>query len=150
MLAHMPLSSSAGDSFLRGLGAGFPQADVVIVHSPGSSEEARIPARVQPQSNAGLFDVTTPIYEGDIVEMDDPRGGLRRLHVTQIDIHDFRGSVSFQGMSYIKTSWSEKPSRNVQPTQSSFVYNGPVVNVNASGGSGVPDSGVALVAWSSS
>lgn len=119
----------SGDSFLRGLGSHFPQRDVVIVHALGTLDEKRTPSRVQAQADAGYFDIDTPIYEGDVVEMDDPRGGTRRLHVSKVDLNDTRGDSGFRGMSHIKAHWSEGPPRPLAGTTTT-TYNAPVVQVH--------------------
>lgn len=114
-------------SFLRGRGSSFPQQNVVIIHSAGTAEEQRTPSRAVVQAQSGFFDFDTSIYEGDVVELDDPRGGKRCLYVTRVDINDVRGSGHFRGMSHIQAHWSSQ-----QPAQDrgTATYNGPVVNVH--------------------
>lgn len=106
----------------------FPQADVVIVHAPGTPEETRIPTRVQLQADSGCFEVDTPVYAGDIVELPDPRGGTRRMHVTKIDINDTSATPSMVHMAHIQAHWTEKPPNDPKP---STIYRGPVVQVTA-------------------
>lgn len=118
------------DSFLRGHGRGFPQQDVVIVHAPGTLEETRTDSRVQAQADAGYFDIDTPVYEGDVVEMADPRGGTRRMFVTKIDINDVRGRGGFQGMSHIKAHWNEGAPRPATAVGATTTYNAPVIHVH--------------------
>lgn len=119
----------SADSFLRGIGRNFPQQDVVIVHASGTVGEKRTTSRVLAQADAGFFDLDTPIYEGDVVEMDDPRGGTRRLHVTKVDLNDVRGSGAFHGMSYIEAHWTDgAPRPSAAPTTTT--YNAPVVHVH--------------------
>lgn len=121
--------SMSADSFLRGHGRNFPQQDVVIVHAPGTLDEKRTSSRVQPQADAGFFDIDTPIYDGDIVEMDDPRGGTRRLYVTKVDLNDTRGGSAFRGISHIKAHWTEGAPRPLAGTTTT-TYNAPVVHVH--------------------
>lgn len=113
------------DSFLEGHGSNFPQKDLVIVHAEGGPEEHRTSSRAIVQSASGMFNVNTPIYEGDIVEVPDPRGGIQRLHVTEVKIVDVQGEMGFHGMSHIEAHWSEKLRRS-----STTTYNAPVVNVH--------------------
>ena len=129
MLIHMSISSrNSGGSFLEGIGSHFPQQDVVIVHHPDAPDESRTPSRVQHQADSGLFNIDAPVYVGDIIEMPDPRGGVRRMHVTKVDITDVRNQPAFSRMSHINAHWTEIAPR---PTQPATVYNGPVVNVTA-------------------
>lgn len=127
----MPLPSQFGSSFVAGFGSSFPQKTVVIIHAEGTPSEKRIEVRALTQSNSAFFDLDTPIYEGDFVEMTDPRGGVLRYYVKQIEINDTEGSSSFAGMGHIKATWGDKPVH--QPQLASLapsVYNGPVINVH--------------------
>lgn len=117
------------DSFLRGHGRAFPQQDVVIVHAPGTLDEKRTPSRVQAQAASGFFDIDTPVYEGDVVELDDPRGGTRRMFVTKIDINDVRGRGGFRGMSHIQAHWTEGAPRPAAAATNT-TYNAPVVHIH--------------------
>lgn len=123
-----PLQSHGpNESFLRGHGSSFPQQDVTIIRNPGTEGEERLPARAIIQSKSGIFDVDTPIYEGDIVELDDPRGGVRHLKVDELRISDTRGGTAFSGMSHITAKWSDAK-RPVQPrVAGGTIYNGPVI-----------------------
>lgn len=62
---------------------------VTVIHDPGARTEQRhtIKGMVQPQK--GFFEASAPIYEGDIVEVNDPRGGVQRLGAVKVEI--FRG-----------------------------------------------------------
>lgn len=65
--------------FLEGHGSAFPQKDAVIVHDAGEPGERRTTSRGIIQAKSGQFNVDTPIYEGDLVEVADPRGGAMTL-----------------------------------------------------------------------
>jgi len=60
---------------------------VVIIHNEGTQDEERIDAQASIRANKGTFEVETPIYEGDIVEMDDPRGGRDRRVAVDVKVH---------------------------------------------------------------
>ncbi|TWH52621.1 hypothetical protein L612_002000000320 [Rhodococcus rhodochrous J38] len=115
------------DSFTTGFGSNFPQHDVEIIHAAGTPEERRYPVRAMIQSEAGYFDLDTPIYEGDIVELEDPRGGRRQLHVERVDIRDHRNSPDFAWSSNITAYWGIPRAKSPTTT-----YHGPVVNINGS------------------
>lgn len=116
-----------GDSFTRGFGSSFPQHDVEIIRAAGTSEEYRSTTRAMIQPEAGYFDLDTQIYDGDIVELDDPRGGRRQLYVDHVDIHDHRSSTTFAWSSNITAYWGA-PSTGQSPLTTT--YNGPVVNIS--------------------
>jgi len=125
----MPLPSRS-QSFLRGFGSSFPQHDVVIVHDGGGPAERRTNSRAIIQTVSGIFDLDTPVYEGDLVELDDPRGGKREYHVKAVDITDTNGAAAFDGMSHITAVWGTRPTpHSPAAIASSHVYNAPVINI---------------------
>lgn len=63
--------------------------EVVIVHAEGTAEEKRTPVEAIIQSGSGFFEVATPIYEGDVVEISDPWGGIDRRLAAQVKVNDF-------------------------------------------------------------
>ncbi|QPE03465.1 hypothetical protein IT882_08735 [Microbacterium schleiferi] len=94
--------------FLESTGRSFPQHDVIIVHNEGSPEEVRAPSRGIIQSKSGQFNVDTPIYEGDWVELPDPRGGTRRLYVREVHVNDVgEHAPAFRDMGHISVKWGE-------------------------------------------
>lgn len=117
------------ESFLQGVGSHFPQQDVVIIHCAGTDQEQRNSVRAIVQSRSAQFDLDTPIYEGDVVELEDPRGGKRRLSVDQVDINDVRGGPAFHGMSHISVKWSDARRSPGPMRGGDTTYNGPVVVV---------------------
>lgn len=127
----MPLPSRSGSSFIAGMGSSFPQKDVVIIHAEGTPSEKHTEVRAVTQSRSAFFDLDTPIYEGDFVEMADPRGGVMRYYVKDIEINDTEGSSSFAGMGHIKATWGDKPVHHPQPASlAPSVSNVPVINVH--------------------
>ena len=58
---------------------------VVVIHNEGQPDERRteIEAHVQPKK--GFFEVDAPVYEGDVVQLPDPRGGVDRRHVNKVE-----------------------------------------------------------------
>lgn len=61
---------------------------VTLIKKAGESDEQRQTVECSVHQEHGLFPVTTPVSEGDVVELPDPRGGTRRLQVASIKIHD--------------------------------------------------------------
>lgn len=125
----MPLPSRP-KSFLRGHGSNFPQHDVVIVRDGGGPTERRTNTRGIIQADSGIFDLDTLVYEGDVVELDDPRGGKREHYVKAVKISDANGAAAFAGMSHITAVWGTRPApRSAAAVASSHVYNAPVINI---------------------
>lgn len=115
-----------GQGFLEGVGRDFPQHDVVIIHDRGGQGETRTPSRAIVQAKTGTFNVDAPIYEGDYVEVADPRGGTREHYVAGVDVTDTGGAAAFAGMGHISAHWGRPP----QEPPARTTYNAPVVIVN--------------------
>lgn len=67
------MNRAGGESFLAGHGSGFPQQDVVVVHLAGEPGETRQTVRSHVQASKAFFDVDAPVFEGDEIELSDPR-----------------------------------------------------------------------------
>jgi hypothetical protein len=67
---------------------GFNTHRVTIIRGHGTQTEERLEVRGHIQPDTGFFDVKTPIREGDVVEVADPRGGVRTMSVAQVKIYD--------------------------------------------------------------
>ncbi len=78
---------------------------VVVVRNEGSDAEARFEVEAHIQHETGFFPVETPIYEGDIVEFPDPRGGTTRKTVAAVKVYDV-GSPSLQ---HTEVEWGDAP-----------------------------------------
>ena len=115
--------------------------DVQVVRAPGTPQEARTETRAGVQTNKIYFEITSPVYSGDHIETDDPRGGTRTLEVKSVKLFDQRNNPAFAGMSYLLANVEDVNDRVVKPrglTAPSQVFNGPVINVSG---------GKANVAW---
>src|SRR5437016_3907729 len=67
--------------------------DVTIIKNFGASNEQRVTVRGFVQAEKGFFDVKGAVYEGDVVEVSDPRGGTRQLTVSRVKVHDYGSSA---------------------------------------------------------
>lgn len=87
--------------FLASVGRDFGTTQVVIIHAEGTEDELRheVEAHIQPQ--AGVFEVETPIYVGDVVEMDDPRGGRERRLAREVNV----AANAPSGMAHTQVKW---------------------------------------------
>lgn len=104
---------SKGDFFRQMHALGMQ--DVTIFHSEGTDVEERIIASAQVQSEKGIFEVDTPIYEGDIVEVGvDPRSGSpdRRL-VTHLKINNAPADSHVSSLNHIAVTWGKAPAPRV-------------------------------------
>lgn len=91
--------------------------DVCIVRHPGTLKEERIQAKGQIEPDNGFFDIKTPIYEGDMVEVPDPRGGVRQLFVGRADPIQAGGNPD---LDHIEVTWSAGRGHRMGPKVSRF------------------------------
>lgn len=86
---------------------------VVIVRHEGTESEERheVEAHIQPKS--GFFDMETPIYEGDLVLIPDPRGGTDRRVAASVEIHDYGPKM----MRHTQVTWGRAPAPRAAPVR---------------------------------
>ncbi len=94
----------------------FGTTTVTIVHHPGTAEEERFEAEAHVQAKTAYFAVDTPIYEGDVVEFPDPRGGMARKVAASVDVNNPTGSA-FRGMEHIRVTWGSAPPAHIAPVR---------------------------------
>lgn len=82
---------------------------VSILYSSDRGDETTLETEAHIQPGIGLFAVETPIYEGDIVEIPDPRGGTTRRIVAEVEIYDV-GSVEMQ---HTEVTWAPRSASTV-------------------------------------
>jgi uncharacterized protein (TIGR02391 family) len=85
-----------------------PTEKVLIIHNEGGQDESRIEVDAHIQPQAGFFDVETPIYQGDVVELDDPRGdgGRERRLAAEVNVYSRAMAGS---MAHIEVTWGNAP-----------------------------------------
>lgn len=66
--------------------------------------------------NPGMSQLIPQIYEGDIVEVEDPRGGVDRRIVNEVRIHDPK-SARFRNMRYTEIKFGKAPSPRIPPVR---------------------------------
>ncbi|MGO1735624.1 MAG: hypothetical protein ACTHZ9_04785 [Leucobacter sp.] len=88
--------------------------------APGRNVEV-FDGLVQPKSVD--FNVDTPIYVGDQLTWDDPRGGQQHVYATHVDVLD----AGSRNMRHISVKWAKTP-----PVPASPSGNGHVIVVNGS------------------
>jgi hypothetical protein len=82
---------------------------VEIIHCEGTPDESRLTVEALVQAEPGFFATDTPIYEGDVVEIPDPRGGTDRRLAAAVTVNDL-GSES---MRHIEVLWGKVPAVRV-------------------------------------
>jgi uncharacterized protein (TIGR02391 family) len=81
----------------------FGISKVVIIHDVGGPDERRVEVDAHIQPKMGFFEIEAPIYEGDVVELDDPRGGKERRTAARVDI----ASNAPDGMAHTEVTWGK-------------------------------------------
>lgn len=82
---------------------------VEIIRLEGTPDEKRLTVEAHVQPASGFFSVDTPIYEGDVVEIPDSRGGTDRRIAAAIKVHD----VGPDSMRHIEVVWGQAPALRV-------------------------------------
>lgn len=96
------------NSFIRSVGRQFGTQQVVVIHNPETAAEGRRELEAQVHARKVLFDVDAQVYEGDRIELGDPRGGTRSVWVTKVDIFQ-AGNSGSSAISHIEASISDHP-----------------------------------------
>lgn len=101
---------------MSGLPSGMRRAGikkVVIVHHEGTDSEERHEVDAHIQAGSGFFAIETPIYEGDVVLIPDPRGGTDRRLAAKVKVNDY-GSRS---MHHTQVEWARAPAPRAAPVR---------------------------------
>jgi len=93
----------SGPSFVRGIGAALGTQMVKIIRNEGGEDEEVVEVEAHVQAENAFFDVDTPLFEGDIVEVADPRRpeGVERRVVAQGKVNNFGPTE----MQHITVTW---------------------------------------------
>lgn len=94
---------------------------VTITHSAGTADESRCEAEAQLQAASGFFAIETPVYEGDIVDVPDPRGGTERYVATEVKIN--RAPARAPGQGFTEVVWGKAPAPRVAPIRRLTIEN---------------------------
>ena len=81
---------------------------VEVIHAEGTSNEKRFSIQAHIQSESGFTAVDTPIYEGDILVINDRRGGTYRRLVTDVKIVNPK-NPGLSNMRHIKLTFTKAP-----------------------------------------
>jgi len=63
----------------------------VVIEPGGRGPDSRepVPLDAHVQSKRAFFAVDAPVFEGDVLEVSDPRGGVARFEITAVDVHNY-------------------------------------------------------------
>lgn len=100
----------------------FGHETVKVVHSKGTADENCFSIEAHIQQDSNFVTVDTPIYEGDIVEINDPRGGIKRKIVREVRLYDPKGA-SFREMHYMELKWDTAPQTRIAPVRRLTIEN---------------------------
>lgn len=103
-------------SMLRTMSDELGIAVVKIIHNPGIDDETVIDAEAIVQAESGFFDVDTPIYEGDTVEIPDPRRGpqgTERRLAQRVNVNDYGPA----DMRHIRVTRGRAPAPRIAPVR---------------------------------
>lgn len=122
----MSLPNKGGGSFIAQMARSFGTQTVVVVHNAGQDDEERHQLESQVQGSKAFFDVDAPVYEGDSLELIDPRGGTRTVHITEVKINQAGGSMSSH-MSHIVASYSSRPPQRLENSGAQIIHGNAVI-----------------------
>lgn len=93
------------------MGRTFGTQQVVVIH-----EGVRNELEAQVQASKAYFNIDAPVYEGDTMELSDPRGGNRTVHITEVKLNQTGGQMGAD-LAHIAASYSDKAPRAVERAQ---------------------------------
>ncbi|MGP4969065.1 hypothetical protein [Glutamicibacter ardleyensis] len=108
-----PLPGS-GHGFIAWVRNNFGTEMVTVIHQSDQGTEERTELEAQVQSKAAFFDVDVPVYEGDRLEIPDPRGGVQRVYITDVEVNR-AGGLMRADMSHIKATFSTSAPQSNPP-----------------------------------
>jgi uncharacterized protein (TIGR02391 family) len=86
---------------------------VTVIHAEGTDSESRIELEAHIQPKMGFFAVDAPIYEGDIVLVNDPRGGIDRRLAGEVDVFN----IGSPGMRHTEVKWAKAQPARTAPVR---------------------------------
>jgi uncharacterized protein (TIGR02391 family) len=100
---------------MRGHGAAFGTQLVKIIRNEGGDDEEVLEVEAHVQAEKGFFDVDTPVFEGDVVEVADPRrtAGVERRLAAKVKVNNFGPAH----MRHISVTWGSAAPPRVAPVR---------------------------------
>lgn len=100
--------------------SGFDTKEVVVVHNEGTDSEERHELEAHVQPDQAFFAVNAPIYEGDVLEIPDPRGDSLRRVAHKVKIWDQGTS---DDMNHIEVTLADALAPRVAPVRRLTIEN---------------------------
>jgi uncharacterized protein (TIGR02391 family) len=103
-------------SVIRQMGQGHGITRAKIIHNAGTPDEEVCEVDALIQGEAGFFEVDTPIFEGDLVEVPDPRrgpDGVERRLARKVKVNN----MGPRNMHHIHVEWGAAPPPRVAPVR---------------------------------
>lgn len=91
----------------------FDTKKVTVIRHEGTDSEAQFEVDAHIQPKKGFFDVDTPIYEGDVVLVPDPRGGIDRRIAKLVEVFDHGP----KNMQHTEVMWGKAPPSRAAPVR---------------------------------
>lgn len=118
-------------SFIQTFGRTFGTKRVTV--TPGAEQPERAVADFEAlvQTDSVDFNVDTPIYEGDLLEWDDPRGAKMRVYASGVEVFD----AGSKNLRHISVKWAKNAPLLARPSGAghTIVVNGSNVNIALEG-----------------
>lgn len=114
-------------SFIQMFGGTFGTKRVLVTPGPESPSRSIAEFDALVQADSVDFNVDTPIYEGDLLEWDDPRGGQKRVRASEVQVFD-AGSMNLRHISVKWANGAHAPTPSTNPGHT-IVVNGNNVNI---------------------
>ncbi|GAA5036751.1 hypothetical protein GCM10023258_39780 [Terrabacter aeriphilus] len=88
---------------------------VTVIRNEGTDDQESFAVEGHIQSKAGFFDVDTPIFEGDVILVPDPRRseGTERRFAAEVKLNNFGPAE----MRHVKVVWGASPAPRVAPVR---------------------------------
>lgn len=120
-------------SFIQHMGRDFGTQQVTVIHQKEDGGEERHALEAQVQAKKAFFDIDSPVYEDDQMELDDPRGGIRAVWITDLKLNQAGGQLPSY-MSHIAATFSDQKPVVYTPTAHQIIHGDAIIisgnNVN--------------------
>lgn len=136
-----PTPPSESTSFFDGpFGSIYPPIGAIVINRAGMPDETRTPVKAGVLGDVAYFDVDAPVYEGDHLELPDPRGGTKVAVVTELKTFDTRGGA-LASLGYAKANLvelaafraREEAARREAAANAPNVFTGPSFHIGGDG-----------------
>lgn len=130
------ISRPPGGGFIQQFGETFGTKEVTVTPGPQRPERAVATYPAVVTARIVQFNVDTPVYQGDHLAWDDPRGGRNEVVAAKVKVNDAGGAAA--SLAHISVEFSEhgeavQPKPRVRADGHVIVVNGSNVNIALEG-----------------